>query len=163
MLVVLVSIALSVSLNDDNHEVMSMGFEEFGLVSFVPYTKVSEFTDYLKDGKLKGKKCKKCNAVYFPPRAECVKCMAPESDMEWLDYSGKGKLLTYTTIHAAPTGFEEKVPYTIGVVDLEEGGRLLAWIENPPADESDLKLGTAVLIEPKIIDDDRLIYIVKLI
>ncbi|WP_455393330.1 Zn-ribbon domain-containing OB-fold protein [[Eubacterium] cellulosolvens] len=139
-----------------------MGFDEFGLVSFVPFTKVSEFTDYLKNGKLCGKHCKKCNTVYFPPRAECVKCLAPESEMEWLDFSGKGKLLTYTTIHAAPTGFQEKAPYTIGVVDLAEGGRLLAWIEDPPEDESKLKLGLDVLIEPKVIDDGRLIYVVKL-
>ena len=139
-----------------------MGFEEFGLISFVPYTKVSEFTNYLKDGKLRGKHCTKCNAVYFPPRSECVKCMAPESEVEWLDFSGNGTLLTFTTIHAAPTGFETKVPYTIGVVDLEEGGRLLAWIEDPPEDENKLQLGTKVKIEPKVIDEDRLIYVVKL-
>jgi uncharacterized OB-fold protein len=140
-----------------------MGFDEFGVISFVPYTKVSEFTNYLKDGKLKGMHCKKCNTKYFPPRAECVKCLAPESDMEWINYSGRGKLLTYTTIHAAPTGFETKAPYTIGVVDLEEGGRLLAWVEDPPEDDSKLKLGVEVRIEPKIIDEDRLIYIVKLV
>jgi uncharacterized OB-fold protein len=146
-----------------NYEVFLMSFDEFGLVSFVPFTKVSEFTDFLKDGKLRGKQCKKCNAIYFPPRAECVKCLAPETDMEWIDFSGKGKLLTYTTIHAAPTGFQEKAPYTIGVVDLLEGGRLLAWIENPPEDESQLMLGCDVQIEPKMIDDNRLIYVVKLI
>ncbi len=140
-----------------------MGFDEFGLVNFVPFTKVSDFTKHLKEGKLKGMHCKKCNTTYFPPRAECVKCLAPESEMEWFEYSGKGKLLTYTTIHAAPTGFETKVPYTIGVVDLEEGGRLLAWVEDPPEDETQLRLGAEVLIEPKMIDDDRLIYMIKLI
>jgi len=139
-----------------------MGFDEFGLINFVPFTKVSDFTDYLKEGKLKGKHCKKCNAVYFPPRADCVKCFAPESEMEWLEFSGRGKLLTFTTIHAAPTGFETKVPYTIGVVDLEEGGRLLAWIEEPPEDEAKLELGIDVRIEPKVIDDNRLIYVIKI-
>ena len=140
-----------------------MGFDEFGLVSFVPFTKVEEFTEFLKEGKLKGMHCTKCDSIYFPPRAECVKCLAPESAMEWVDYSGKGKLLTYTTIHAAPTGFEDKVPYTIAVVDLTEGGRLLAWLENPPEDESLIKLGVDVLVEPKTIDENRLIYVVKLI
>ena len=139
-----------------------MGFEEFGFVNFVPYTKVSDFTKHLKDGKLKGMHCKKCDTIYFPPRAECVKCLAPESEMEWKEFSGKGKLLTYTTIHVAPTGFEEKVPYMIGVVDLNEGGRLLAWVEDPLEDESKLKLGIEVMIKPKIIDDNRLIYIIKL-
>ena len=141
-----------------------MGFDEFGLISFVPFTKVSDFTEFLKEGKLRGKHCTKCNTTFFPPRAECVKCMAPEADMEWVDLTGKGTLLTYTTIHAAPTGFEGKTPYTIGVVDLAEGGRLLAWIEDPPATEDQLnqQIGNEVNIEPKILDDNRLIYVVKL-
>ena len=92
-----------------------------------------------------------------------MKCLAPETDLEWVDYSGKGKLLTFTTIHAAPTGFEEKAPYTIAVVDLAEGGRLLAWLEDPPADEGSLKLGTEVQIVPKVINENRWVYVVKLI
>ena len=138
-----------------------MSFEKFGLISFVPFTKVSEFADYLKDGKLMGKQCKKCKAIYFPPRAECVKCMAPESEMEWINYSGKGKLLTYTRIHAAPTGFEDKAPYTIGVVDLVEGGRLLALFDDAPEDEYQINLDAEVTIEPRVIDDDRVIYVLK--
>jgi uncharacterized OB-fold protein len=138
-----------------------MGFDEFGLISFVPYTKVSDFTEFLKQGKIKGKQCRKCNTVYFPPRAECVNCLAPESDMEWKEFSGIGKLLTYTQIHAAPTGFEDKVPYIIGVVDLNEGGRLLAIFEDPPEQEEEIKLDVEVKIEPKIIEDGRLIYVIK--
>ena len=141
-----------------------MGFDEFGLISFVPYTKVSDFTEFLKAGKLCGRHCKACNTTFFPPRAECVNCMAPESEMEWVDFSGKGTLLTFTTIHAAPTGFEGKTPYTIGVVDLLEGGRLLAWVEDAPEDPEELfqKIGKEVQIEPKKIDEDRLVYVVKL-
>ena len=141
--------------------VVSMGFEEFGLINFVPFTKVSEFTNYLKEGKLEGKRCKKCNIIYFPPRAECVKCMADETDMEWLEFSGKGKLLIYTRIHAAPTGFEDKAPYTIGVIDLTEGGRLLAIFEDAPENEDDIKLDSEVSIEPKILDNERLVYVLK--
>ena len=136
-----------------------MSFDKFGLISFVPFTKVFEFTDYLKDGKLMGRQCKKCNAIYFPPRAECVKCMAPESELEWVEYKGTGTLLTYTRIHAAPTGFEDKAPYTIGVVDLTEGGRLLAIFEDPPEDENEIKLDAEVTVEPKIVGDERLIYV----
>ena len=135
-----------------------MGFEKFGLINYVPFTKVAEFTEFLKEGKLKGKHCKKCNTVYFPPRSECVNCMAPESDMEWMDFSGKGKLLTYTRIHAAPTGFEDEVPYTIGVIDLLEGGRLLALFENAPENEDEILLDSDVLVVPKALKDGRLLY-----
>jgi uncharacterized OB-fold protein len=138
-----------------------MGFDEFGLISFVPYTKVSDFTNYLKEGKLMGRRCKNCNALYFPPRAECVKCLAPEEDVEWVEFSGKGRLLTYTRIFAAPTGFEELAPYTIGVVDLIEGGRLLALFEDAPENEDDIKLDVEMKVETKIFDDGRLIYTIK--
>jgi hypothetical protein len=138
-----------------------MGFEEFGLINFVPFTKVAEFANFLRDNKLKGRRCKKCNAIYFPPRADCVKCLAPEEDLEWIDYSGRGKLLTYTRIYAAPTGFEEHAPYTIGVVDLEEGGRLLAMFENPPENENDIIVDGDVIVKPKVINDDRLLYVLE--
>ena len=138
-----------------------MGFDEFGLISFVPFTKVAEFTNYLNDNKLMGRHCKKCNAIYFPPRAECVKCLAPEEDLEWIAYSGRGKLLTYTRIHAAPTGFENIAPYTIGVVDLEEGGRLLAMFEHPPENESEIKMDGDVKVVPKIMENNRLVYVLN--
>lgn len=97
-----------------------MGFEKFGIVTFAPFTKVSAFVDKLKEGKIEGTKCKKCQTQYFPPKADCPKCLV--SDMDWVPVSGKGKLLTYITIHAAPTGFEGKAPYTIGVIELDSGG-----------------------------------------
>jgi uncharacterized OB-fold protein len=137
-----------------------MGFDEFGRITFVPFTKVSEFVEYLKNGKLEGTRCKKCNKIIFPPKADCTDCAG--SEIEWVEFSGKGKLHTYTVISAAPTGFEDNVPYAIGVIDLEEGGRLLAWFENKDIGEEDLKVGMNVMIVPKKIEDERVIYEIKM-
>ncbi len=126
-----------------------MSFKIFGKVNFTPYTKVSKFAQDLRENRLEGTKCKKCGQVYFPPRADCSKCMA--SDMEWRGYSGKGRLVTFTTIHAAPTGFDDMAPYTIGVVDLQEGGRLLAWVEGIKPEE--LKIGMELRAVPTILED----------
>jgi len=104
-----------------------MPFHYFGKVNFVPYTKVTEFADYLKDGKLMASKCKKCGQFSFPPRADCIHCLSDE--FEWVECSGKGGLHTYTIIHAAPTGFDDIAPYILGVLDLDDGGRLMGWIE----------------------------------
>ncbi len=136
-----------------------MGFEEFGRITFVPFTKVTEFVDHLKEGKLEGTRCKKCDKVYFPPKADCADCNS--SEVEWLEFSGNGTLQTYTIINAAPTGFEEQVPYTIGVIDLEEGGRLLAWFEKQDIGEDELKVGMNVMVVPKKLEDDRVIYEIK--
>ena len=55
-------------------------------------------------------------------------------------------------IAAAPTGFEEEVPYTVVVVDLEEGGRLLAWLGDTIAND-DIEIGMPVQVVPQIFDE----------
>jgi len=125
-------------------------FSWFGKVSFVPYTKVSDFAVHLKDGRLMGSLCKGCGVTSFPPRADCLKCLS--DDFEFTEYSGKGSVYTYSTIAAAPTGFEDLVPYTIAVVDLEEGGRLLAWVgETIPVE--DFEIGMDVQVVPRLFEE----------
>jgi uncharacterized OB-fold protein len=126
-----------------------MPFKYFGKINFAPYTKVDKFSEYLQKGKLMGTKCKKCGERYFPPRADCLKCM--NDSFEWIEYSGKGKIQSYTKIHAAPKGFEDIAPYTLGVVDLEEGGRLISWIKDIPEDE--IKIGMDVKVVPRIFEE----------
>ena len=125
-------------------------FSWFGKVSFVPYTKVSDFAVHLKDGRLMGTVCRGCGATSFPPRADCPKCLS--DDFEFSEYSGRGTVYTYSTIAAAPTGFDDVAPYTVAVVDLEEGGRLLAWIgDTIPLEE--LEIGKDVQIVPRLFEE----------
>ena len=125
-------------------------FSWFGKVNFVPYTKVSDFAVHLKDGRLKGSRCSQCGYATFPPRADCPQCLSDRFELQ--DLSGRGTLLTYSTIAAAPTGFDDLAPYTVGVVDLEEGGRLLAWVgETIPAEE--VQIGMAVQVVPRIFEE----------
>ena len=125
-------------------------FKWFGKVNFTPYTKVSAFAQHLRDGRLMGSRCKRCGATSFPPRADCHACMS--GDFEFVEMSGKGTVNTYTKIVAAPTGFDELAPYIIGVVDLVEGGRALAWFgETIP--EQDVKIGMSVQIVPRIFEE----------
>ena len=126
-----------------------MPFKYFGKINFTPYTKVDKFADYLHKGKLMGTQCKKCGEKYFPPRADCIKCLSDE--VKWIEYSGKGTLQSFTKIHAAPKGFDDMTPYIIGVVDLEEGGRLLSWIKDIP--DNKIKIGMAVQVIPRIFEE----------
>jgi len=42
--------------------------------------------------------------------------------MEWVETPGQGKLYTYTVLHRALTpSMKDKVPYVVGVVQLDEG------------------------------------------
>ena len=125
-------------------------FSWFGKVNFVPYTKISEFAKHLKDGRLMASRCSKCGETSFPPRADCAACMGAEFDYE--EVSGKATLHTFTRIDAAPTGFEDEIPYVVGVADLEEGGRALAWIgETIPEDE--IRIGMQLQIVPRIFEE----------
>jgi len=90
-------------------------FKQFGTVSFTSITKTNDFIDYLKDNKVMGTRCKDCGLSFFPPRADCHKCLA--SNMEWFEVSGKGKLVSYSKLQYAPIGFEKDVPYCIALLD----------------------------------------------
>lgn len=122
-------------------------FSWFGKVSFVPFSKVQAFAQHLKDGRLMGSRCKLCGFHTFPPRADCPECLS--DDFELVEISGKGKVFTYSTIAAAPTGFEDIAPYTVVVVELDDGGRLLGWLgETIPLPE--LQIGMDVQTVPRI-------------
>ena len=90
-------------------------FSEFGTVSFAAVTQVNDFIGHLKDGKLMGARCVKCGKNYFPPRAHCCDCLTAE--MEWFEVTGTGKLVSFSTLQYAPTGFTDEVPYTIALVN----------------------------------------------
>ena len=53
---------------------------------------------------------------------------------------------------AAPTGFEEVTPYIVGVADLEEGGRLLAWM-GETIKEEEIEIGMELQVVPQIFDE----------
>jgi len=125
-------------------------FSWFGKVSFVPYTKISDFAVHLKDGRLMASCCSKCGETTFPPRADCLACLAGE--FEYKEVSGKATLHTFTRIDAAPTGFDDDVPYIVGVADLDEGGRALAWIGDT-IPEKDIQIGMKLQIVPRIFEE----------
>jgi uncharacterized OB-fold protein len=125
-------------------------FKWFGKVNFTPYTKVSDFARHLKDGRLMGSRCTRCGATSFPPRADCDACMS--GDFEFVEISGAGTLNTFTKIVAAPTGFEDLAPYIIGVVDLAEGGRALAWFGETIREE-DVEIGMPLQVVPRVFEE----------
>jgi uncharacterized protein len=69
--------------------------------------------------------------VYLPPRPLDPKDMSTE--MEWVELSGKGKLLTFTVIYVGTSamiaaGYDRKNPYCVGIVQTDEGPAISAQI-----------------------------------
>ena len=127
-------------------------FKWFGKVNYTPYTKVTAFARYLKNGHFMGSRCKQCGTRSFPPRADCEACMS--GDFEYVEVSGKATVNTFTKIVAAPTGFEDVAPYVVGLVDLAEGGRALAWFGGS-IEEQDIEIGMEVQIVPQIFGESE--------
>ncbi len=133
-------------------------FKWFGWVNHAPHTKVAAFAQHLREGRLMGSRCRACGHTSFPPRADCEACL--HGEFEFVPVSGRGTLHTWTRISAAPSGFESVAPYTLGLVDLEEGGRALAWIGESVPPES-LAIGMALRLVPRIheeVEDIRVDY-----
>jgi uncharacterized OB-fold protein len=71
-------------------------------------------------------KCKNCGKLFIPPAYMCSAC--GDTDFSEMISSGKGKVLSYTTIRVPPLGFQDQAPYQIGVIELWEGVHLIARI-----------------------------------
>ena len=100
--------------------------------------------------RLEASKCINCGSIHFPPRKICPKCR--QRSFEPVQLDREGKLLTYTIIHVAPSVFTDQVPYAIGIVELNQGVRLLCQITDCSPDE--IKSGMPVLIEFRRITED---------
>jgi uncharacterized OB-fold protein len=90
------------------------------------------YQQFLNEGKLMGCRCRACGARYVPPRPICTQCY--RADMEWEERTGTGKLAAFTCTNVIPPsmmreGYNRDHPYCSGVVDLDDGGRVVARIE----------------------------------
>ena len=99
-----------------------------------PTPETQPFWDGTRDGRLMIMHCNACVRDYFYPRPYCPFCFS--TDTSWKQASGKAKLHTYMIIHRGAPGFESEVPYVVGVVELDEGPRMMTnivGIEPDPA------------------------------
>jgi uncharacterized OB-fold protein len=104
---------------------------------------IEQFYKNISQGKLLGAKCRKCGKIHLPPRPMCDSCLSKEFD--WTVVPDKGKLLTYTIIHIAPTQFQAIAPYAMGIVELQEGLRLPGMIQGAPLEQ--IRVGMDLKIE----------------
>lgn len=75
----------------------------------------------------------------YPPRVWCPGCL--RDDLEWAELSGHGTLVAFST---QETTLRFAAPAVIGLVDLDEGVRLLSHIAGR---YEDLRLGQRVRVD----------------
>jgi hypothetical protein len=101
--------------------------------------------------RLEGVKCVTCGENYFPSRSICPTCRR-EGKLEMFKFKGRGKVYSYTVVHAPPSGFELHRPYIMAVVELEEGPKLTTQIVE--CKKEDVKIGMDVeIVIRRVIED----------
>jgi uncharacterized OB-fold protein len=87
-----------------------------------------------KQGRLLVKKCNACGRLHHYPRPFCPTCWS--DDVEWHEVSGRGTVYTYSIVFKNDlTPFSEWGAYVPGIVELEEGPRLMTNIVDCPHDQ----------------------------
>jgi len=115
-----------------------------------PFNDIS-YERFLSEDKLMGSRCSKCGVLSVPPRSVCIKCYG--SGMEWVEMKGKGKLAAFTSIAIGPPlmikeGYDRKHPYVSGVVELDEGVKVVARIEGVDGSNPEtIRIGTPLKVE----------------
>ncbi|MEZ4493033.1 MAG: OB-fold domain-containing protein [Dehalococcoidia bacterium] len=75
------------------------------------------------EGKLRLMRCTACGIARLPAREHCDACLSTE--YEWFDASGGGSIRTFGVMHQKyHPGFYDELPYTVAIVELDEGPRL---------------------------------------
>ncbi len=81
----------------------------------------------LADGRHSFQRCSACGHAWLPPRHECPQCL--HDAWVWEDASGRARLISWVVFHTAfHPSFKERLPYTVAVVELAEGPRLISNI-----------------------------------
>jgi len=113
-----------------------------------------EYNEALKKDKLLGLKCKECGKINVPPKMVCGQCTSP--DMEVVELSGKGNIQTFTTVYVAPEGREAEAPYTIVMVELDEGPWIAGnLIDIDPSKVTMELIGKRVKLGHKVFPGDK--------
>ena len=105
-----------------------------------PTPETQHYWDGTRVEELRLQKCNDCRETYFPPRPFCPHCSSRDGSV--FAASGKATLYSYVISYIPAPGLEP--PYSVAVVTLEEGPRLMTNLvgcdQTPEALKLDMSL-----------------------
>ena len=94
-----------------------------------------------RHNKLLVQKCGACGAYQTLPQSYCRHCLS--ENLQWTQARGTGKIYSFTIVHRAPSSaFEKDLPYTVALVELDEGARMMSNIVE--IEPQDVRVGMPV-------------------
>ncbi|HEY3685301.1 MAG TPA: OB-fold domain-containing protein [Streptosporangiaceae bacterium] len=89
------------------------------------------FWSAAREGRLVAQKCPACGYLRWPPGPICNECQHPGG--EWTDLAPTGVLYSYAEYHRAlDPAFKDDVPYTVGLIELDDGPRMYGMMRTTP-------------------------------
>jgi uncharacterized OB-fold protein len=87
-------------------------------------TLCAPFVEGLRSGEIRYQACRACNAPQTLARYACRACGS--TNLEWRLSRGIGRVYAATTVARAPSEeYRALAPYTLAIVELEEGPRVM--------------------------------------
>lgn len=118
----------------------------------------AQFWEQCHGGVLHFQQCSNCGKFRHLPRNMCAYCSSP--DWDWKPSTGKGTLFSWTIAHMPMhPAFVAEVPYVTGVIELEEGVRMVSLVRGAVMEDLELDMPVKVEFE-KVTDDFTLPYFV---
>jgi len=106
------------------------------------------FLRALKEGKIMGLRCPKCEFVYLPPRIFCPYCFSPLE--EWVEVENQGAIETYTILNVDLDGNPLEEPKIVALVNIDGTfGGLVHFLGEVELDELYIGLPVEALFKPK--------------
>jgi uncharacterized OB-fold protein len=108
------------------------------------------WTALREDGVFLLQRCRDCREYAGYPKIFCPHCYSDA--VGWEPASGRGTIYTFSTVTAnPPSTFLDELPYTIAIVDLEEGPRFLTRLVN--VEPESVECGMPVRLAIERVDD----------
>ena len=102
--------------------------------------------DGCREGVLRVQRCGDCDSFVFVPKPVCGGCLG--TNLSWVESSGRGTLYSYSIVYR-PQQPTFEVPYTVAIVELEEGWHMLSNLIGVEPDEVEIGMSLEVSFERK--------------
>jgi len=96
----------------------------------------AQYLAFLEEGRFMLQRSRASGAFHFFPRVAAP--LTGDTDLEWVEASGRGTVHATTAVHRRPPA----APYNVALIDLAEGPRLMSRVDGIPAE--DVQIGMAV-------------------
>lgn len=117
----------------------------------IPDPESQAFWDGVARGELLLLHCNNCGYVHYHQQLYCRRCSSP--DLEHRAASGNGFIYSFSTVYRpAGPAFAAETPYTVVLVELEEGPRMISSLVGAAPDDVDF--GKKVRFVPEKITDE---------